>query len=81
MKPLLRIILIVLVIFSISSPSFAASTITGNNSFETAYYAGYWKYSNMHKRCCLCFEQLLLSFTLWLRRNLSEMYISIKITN
>ncbi|MGG3844610.1 hypothetical protein RI196_02345 [Aeribacillus composti] len=47
MKPLLRIILLVLVIFSISSPSFAASTITGNNSFETAYYAGYWKYSNM----------------------------------
>jgi hypothetical protein len=28
-------------------PAYAADVITGNNSFDTAYSAGYWKYSNM----------------------------------
>ncbi|XQY91896.1 hypothetical protein ACNRWW_20845 [Metabacillus sp. HB246100] len=47
MKQLLGIALFMVLIFSLITPVSASSTITGNNSFETAHSAGYWKFSNM----------------------------------
>jgi len=46
-KQLLGLTLLVMLVFSLSIPAYAAGEITGNNSFETAYAAGNWKYSNM----------------------------------
>lgn len=46
-QKLLGLTLLVLLVFSLCIPAYAAGTITGNNSFETAYAAGNWKYSNM----------------------------------
>ncbi|HZK84499.1 MAG TPA: hypothetical protein VFC58_07480 [Desulfosporosinus sp.] len=47
LKKLLGLTLLMLMVFSLSIPAYAAGEITGNNSFETAYAAGNWKYSNM----------------------------------
>ena len=46
-KQLLGLTLLVMLVFSLSTPAYAAGTITGNNTFETAYAAGNWEYSNM----------------------------------
>ncbi len=45
-KKLIAFTLSLLLVLSLAVPAFA-STITGNNSFETAYPIGYWKYSNV----------------------------------
>ena len=46
-KQLLGLTLLVMLVFSLSIPAYATGEITGNNTFETAYAAGNWKYSNM----------------------------------
>ncbi|UOE94747.1 hypothetical protein [Alkalihalobacillus sp. LMS39] len=47
MKQLLGLALFIVLVFTLITPVSASSTITGNNSFETAHSAGYWKFSNM----------------------------------
>lgn len=46
-KQLLGLALFIVLIFSLNTLVSASSTITGYPSFETAYSAEYWKFSNM----------------------------------
>ena len=46
-KHLLGFTVALFVVLSLATTTSAAGTITGNNSFATAYSVGYWKYSNI----------------------------------